>query len=131
MKSLSLMLSSVFLFAVTNCLADMEITIANIPFSFIAEGKTYPAGSYQFIENTAESAVTIKGMPPNKEMGLALIATRLAGRSTTASDVDIVFDVAGNDHYLSEIHLPHVDGFYFKSARAKHTHVTIKGKTKS
>jgi len=109
----------------------MAITTADIPFSFIAEGKTYPAGTYRFLENTAESAVTIQGVPPNKESGLALVATRLAARSTNASGVDIVFDVAGNDHYLSEIHMPHMDGFYFKSAPAKHTHVTIKGSKKT
>jgi hypothetical protein len=39
-----------------------------------------------------------------------------------------VFDVIGNDHYLSEIYVPRLDGFCFKGASAQHTHLIIKSK---
>ncbi len=131
MRNVSLVVLAVFLFAVVSSFADTEITSADIPFSFIAEGKTYPAGTYRFFENTEQSAITITGEKPVKTSGVVLITTRLAARSTNSNDVDIVFDVVGKDHYLSEIHMPDVDGFYFKSAQTKHTHTIIKGKKRS
>ena len=89
MRNLSLVVLAVFLFALAGSFADVEITVADIPFSFIAEGKTYPAGTYRFSENTVESAVTIQGEKPAKSSGMVLITTRLAARSTSANDVDI------------------------------------------
>jgi hypothetical protein len=123
MKSLSLMLTAFLLFAAVNCFADIQITTTDIPFSFIVEGKTYPAGSYRFAVNDEGSSLTIQGVKTTKESGVALVMTRLAARSQ--NNVSLVFDVVGSDHYLSAIHMPNMDGFYFKSAATKHTHATL------
>ena len=123
MKSLSLMLAAFLMIAAVNCFADTHITNADIPFNFIVEGKTYPAGNYDFTMNDEGSALTIQGHKSTKESGMALVMTRLAAREQ--SNVSLVFDVVGKDHYLSEIYVPGMDGFYFKSATTKHTHTTI------
>jgi len=128
MKSLSLTLLAVFIFASVYCFADAMITTTEIPFSFIADGKTYPAGIYRFSINDPETIFAINGVKQTTASGVALVATRLGTR--TVDTVNLVFDVVGNDHYLSEIHVPNQDGFYFKSATGKHTHVTVKGAKK-
>jgi hypothetical protein len=124
MKSLSLMTLSALLFAAVYVFADAQITAADIPFSFIAEGKTYPAGSYRFVINDADRTMRIEGIKSSKDSGIVPVLTRLAARPGSLSSV--VFDAVGNDHYLSEIYLPDMDGYYFKSAPTKHTHTTIK-----
>ncbi|HTY62810.1 MAG TPA: hypothetical protein VMG30_11220 [Acidobacteriota bacterium] len=124
MKGLSLSVLAVLLLATVYCFAVIPIGTADITFSFIAGGKTYPAGNYRFFVNDAESELTIQGMKETKASGIVPVLTRLAAREQ--NDVSFVFDVAGNDHYLSEIHIPNMDGFYFKSAPAKHTHVTVR-----
>jgi hypothetical protein len=128
MKSRNLMLLAVFLFAAGYCLAGIQLVTADIPFSFIAEGKPYPAGTYQFSMNDAESTVMIHNLRSAQEDGWVSIVTRLAPRSQ--AEAAVVFDVVQNDHYLSEIHVPRMDGFYFKSAPAKHTHVMVRSSRK-
>jgi hypothetical protein len=123
MKGLSLMLAAFLLLGAGNCFAEIQITRADIPFGFIVEGKTYPAGSYRIAVNDEGSTLTIQGLKSTKESGMALVVTRLAPRSQ--NNVSLVFDVVGNDHFLSEIHVPGMDGFYFKSATTKHTHATV------
>ena len=123
MKSLILMISvGLLLFAATGSFAIADLTAANIPFNFIVNGKTYPPGKYRISLNDAETTVELQkaGSPAI----LALIDSRLATRPD--SNAEVVFDVVGKDHYLSEIYIPHMDGFYFKSISAKHTHETIK-----
>jgi hypothetical protein len=124
MKGLSLSVLAVLLLVTVYGFAATRISTADITFSFIAGGKTYPAGNYRFSVNDAESEVTIQGVKETKASGIVPVLTRLAARKQ--NDVSFVFDVAGNDHYLSEIHMPHMDGFYFKSAPAKHTHFTVR-----
>jgi hypothetical protein len=115
---------AVLLIASVYCFAAIPITTADISFSFIAGGKTYPAGTYRFAMNDSEAEITIEGLKPAIASGIVPILTRLAAREK--DEAAVVFDVVGNDHYLSEIHLPNMDGFYFKSAPAKHTHTTVR-----
>jgi hypothetical protein len=130
MKNLGLTLLAFFLVAAAYGFAETSIADVNIPFSFIADGKTYPAGHYRFSTNEPETTIKIDGLKPANTNGVALVVTRLSVRTENA--VNFVFDVAGNNHYLSEIHVPNQDGFYFKSATEKHTHIKVKGeKSKS
>lgn len=124
MKSLSLILLAGLLLAASNSFATAQLATANIPFSFIVEGKTYPSGSYRISLNDAESTVTLQNEKANMPAVLALILTRLSRRPENTAEV--IFDVVGKDHYLSEIYVPNMDGFYFKSATGKHTHEIVK-----
>jgi hypothetical protein len=117
-----------FLFSVLYCVAEIQLVTADIPFSFTAEGKTYPAGEYDFLQNDSATEVMIRGVKSNQS-GMVPILTRLAPRPQ--GEAAIVFDQVGKGHMLSELHLPGMDGYLFKAAgTAKHTHVTIKGKKK-
>ncbi len=123
MKNLVLLLLAVFLFGVILCLSDTHLCTADIPFSFIAEGKTYPSGNYEFRLSDSDAVVKIESLKPG-HAGFVDVLTRLSSRDQPA----IVFDVVGNDHFLSELYVPGMDGLAFKAAPAKHTHVTIKTK---
>ena len=103
--------------------------IADIPHAFLIAGKELPAGQYEFREDPSNSEVVlVRNMSTGKEI-IALSETRLAARE--GDQYSVVFDVAGNKYYLSEIHLADMDGFHFKAATGKHTHVTAKAKKKA
>ena len=125
MKRSVIFLIAAFLFGTVLCVADVHIFKVDIPFSFMAAGKTYPAGNYEFLESSSADAVIIRSVKPGVS-GIVQILTRLSGRP--ASESGAVFDVVGNDHFLSEIYGANMDGFLIKGATTKHTHVSLKAK---
>jgi hypothetical protein len=98
---------------------------ADVPFSFIVSGKTLPAGTYQIKAIGNQQQITVTSSD-KKTSAIALVSTRLAPRSGSAST--LVFDVAGAEHYLSEIHVPGADGFQVGGAKGTHTHAIVTGK---
>jgi hypothetical protein len=98
---------------------------ANIPFPFVVEKTTLPAGEYDFVvANNLESirVVSVKSGPSAE----ALVITALGGEiHTTPNDSHIVFDVVGNTHFFSELWIPGMDGFLVHATKGKHTHKTI------
>jgi hypothetical protein len=102
-----------------------QMTQADIPFSFIAAGKTLPAGTYTFQEAELGMMMSVRNAKTG-EVNMVSVLTRLGPRSTKESEV--VFDVVGNDHYLAEVHMISSDGYAFKAAPGKHTHVGVKAK---
>ncbi len=53
-----------------------------------------------------------------------MVLTRIAQVGT--SEPVVVFDKAADGTcYLSEVHMPGIDGFTFRGAPAKHTHVKV------
>jgi len=100
--------------------------VVDIPFNFIMKDKEMPAGRYEIsLEGSDMSRLVIRAKNP----GVAFVVpvmTRLA--DTGAKEPKVVFDKAGEKHYLSEIHLPGNDGFAVQGAPGKHTHETVSGK---
>ncbi len=98
---------------------------ANIPFQFTVEGKSLPAGQYEFIPSG--NAETIRVVDQEKGLSsAALVVTRLgAGIHTTPKDAHIVFDKVGDTYFLSELWIPGIDGFLLHSTRGKHEHKTV------
>ncbi len=106
--------------------AQSGLTIKiDAPFSFVAGAKTLPAGEYTLQFSTDEKEVIVRNAKTNETILLPVL-TRLGQRSV--KEVEAVFDVAGNEHYLAELHVPGIDGFAFNAAPGKHTHVGVKGK---
>jgi len=99
--------------------------LADIPFSFLAGTKTLPAGQYEFLPSVNELEMTVRNQKTGESVFVPVL-TRLGPRSER--DAEVVFDVSGNQHYLAELHVPGIDGFAFKAAPGKHSHVAVKAK---
>ncbi len=106
------------------CVAQGPGATADIPFSFIAEGKTLPAGPYQFTESQNATVIMVANNKTGESVIVPVI-TRLGTQSE--NETNIVFDVAGSDHYLSEVRIAGVDGYLLKATPGKHTHAMVKG----
>jgi hypothetical protein len=126
MKRISFLIAAVFLFGAALCYADNGIAQANIPFSFVAGERAYPAGNYQFITNDSETAMLIRNAKPDVMEGSVVILTRLGERPQEHGS--IVFDVRGKDCFLSEIHVSGIDGFCLNVVSTKHSHKTVEAK---
>ncbi len=99
--------------------------IVSVPFPFYVTGKLLPAGSYR-IEPSANLGEITVSSSEGKGGAMAAVITRL---SSSSEDKDsVVFDVTGNDHYLSEIYIQGEDGFLVKGSSEKHTHMRVKAK---
>ncbi len=98
---------------------------ADIPFSFIAGGKTLPAGEYTFQPSNQDKEMLVRNAKSG-ETNFVAVLTRLGPRA--GSEAEAVFDVVGDQHYLAEVHSTGIDGFAFSAAPGKHTHVSIKAK---
>jgi len=97
----------------------------NVPFSFTVGDKEMSSGQYQFrLEGTDLALLSIVDARGGKATTLS-VRTRLADLGL--SKVEVVFDVADGKHYLSEIHVPGVDGYAFDGAPGKHTHAEVPG----
>lgn len=99
--------------------------VANISFEFHAGDKVMPAGTYEFKPDIAKSVVRLVNMKTNDTI-MAQVLTRISQRSGNESLV--VFDQVNTQYYLSEIHIPGIDGFHLTGAPGPHTHVTVKAK---
>jgi hypothetical protein len=102
--------------------------VVNVPFAFVVDGHaTMPAGRYEIkADNPDEAPVTIRNLDTRQEHAMMPL-TRVAQVGTPEGLV--VFDkTADGTCYLSEVHIPGIDGFIFQGATARHTHVKVTGK---
>jgi hypothetical protein len=98
----------------------------NVPFSFIAADKEMPAGSYEIRAEGDESRLVIRSSKGGGSV-FALVIERLA--DTGAKEPKVVFDkMQDGKSYLSEVHIPGMDGFLVGIAKGKETHVVVTGK---
>ncbi len=123
-------LSAVVLFllvitASASAQTSTDVVTAQVPFAFIVGGKTLPAGTYQFRASNNFNQIDVASVD-GKNAALSIVNTRLSPRSKT--EALVVFDVAGNDHYLAEVYIPGMDGFQVPCAPGKHTHTVVKGR---
>jgi hypothetical protein len=104
----------------SRALAEDEIK-ADVPFKFVAEGKTYDAGSYDLRILNNDELVEVRG--PSKIAGVVPVMTRLS--DTGGGEPRLVFDKVGDTYYLSEVWLSHADGFLTYAAKGPHTHHVV------
>ncbi len=98
---------------------------ANIPFQFVVEGKTLPAGEYNFIRSADNGSFQIISTKKGPS-AVALVITTLGGAiHSTPQDSHIVFDKIGDTYTLSEIWIPQLDGFLLHATKEKHEHRSI------
>jgi len=96
--------------------------VAEVPFSFIAAGKTFPPGSYQFNPGKLPNEIVIRNNKTSESV-MVPVTTRLSQKP--GEDPVIVFDKVGNDHYFSELYLSGLDGYAVQGAKGEHTHVQL------
>ncbi len=101
--------------------------IADVPFAFLVGNQSLPAGTYEFSAGDNLEVINVTNTK-GKDSALTAVITRLGKRSD--NEASVIFDVAGTNHYLSEIFVPGLDGFLVKGAPSKHTHISIKGNKK-
>lgn len=99
--------------------------VMEVPFSFIAAGKTFPPGTYQFNPGKVPNEIVIRNNKTSESV-IVPVSTRLSPKPEDAPV--IVFDKVGNDHYFSELYLPGVDGYAVQGYKGEHTHVQLKEK---
>jgi hypothetical protein len=99
----------------------------NVPFSFIVTDKEMPAGPYEIrAEGNDESRLVIRSSKGGGTV-FALVIERLA--DTGAKQPKVVFDkMDDGKSYLSEVHIPGMDGFLVGIAKGKETHVVVTGR---
>jgi hypothetical protein len=105
-----------------------DVAIVKMPFAFVVDNKTMPAGTYEFSVNLSDPNLIM--MAPQKGASVVMpVITRLAEQGTP-SQARIVCDKVGDKYYVSEVWLPSEDGFLVKDTKEPHTHHIIKGETK-
>jgi len=110
-----------------NCAFAGTLTV-NIRQSFIAGGKSLPAGHYRIIaEDKNDQVVNIKNLDTETSFTEMHFDTRLSEKY--GENGSIVFDMVGDGLYLAKIYIIGMDGFEFKGAPGKHKHLVVKGET--
>ena len=99
-----------------------------IPFEFVANGKELPAGKYLISPQDQDPRILVIRSEKGADSVLLPVVTRLS--ASESSEPRVVFDKAGEKHYLSEVYLPRMDGFQLAGAPGEHTHQDVKGTAK-
>ncbi len=110
----------------TRVFAQMTVRV-DVPFAFTVEGKTVPAGPYDFSE-LSEGALKMSSVKtPATEVMLPII-TRLG--AVNEADSKVVFDKVESKMTLSEVWIAGQDGYLVYATKGAHTHQTVKGAKK-
>jgi hypothetical protein len=124
-RQIALVLAVVFSTVYFGIAQVVPTVTAEISFSFIAQGKVLPAGTYSIKEVQGGNQLVVTNTKTNETV-FANVITRLGSEADQQSD--LVFDAAGNSRYLSEVHMAGSDGYLVNSTPEKHTHVHVKAK---
>ena len=99
------------------------------PFSFMAKDTTMPAGRYEIRPDSDMTNLVIRSSGGSGGRTVTVpVIERLA--DTGAKESRVVFDKVEGKRYLSEVHIPGMDGFLVGIAKGKETHEVLPGKEK-
>jgi hypothetical protein len=98
-----------------------------IPFDFFVKDHPLPAGTYQIRPSGSNhNQLTVQDTSTGKTV-VTPVLTRLS--SFGGSRPKIAFDkTEDGKHYLSEFHIPGMDGFAIQGAPSAHTHEILDAK---
>ncbi len=99
--------------------------VVKVPFQFMVNNATLPAGEYNFIRSNDEQSFQI--VSTNKGPSAAVLVLTRLGKEihVTPEDAHVVFDKVGDTYFLSEVWLPRMDGFLLRATKEKHEHRSI------
>lgn len=75
--------------------------VVNIPYEFVAAGKTLPAGSYRVHRISDHNLATLSLTSFENHTGVLLLSSDVT--STTEAKPTVSFQVIGNQHFLNKI----------------------------
>ena len=96
-----------------------------IPFEFVAEGKTLPAGKYDF--RLSDHSVEMRNHDTGKAFQLPVL-TSIAADKTARGTARISFDVQGGKHFIEAVWPEKGDGFLIHKAEGENTREIIRSK---
>jgi hypothetical protein len=101
-RSITTLISALGLWLATGCVYAQEINVtANVPFNFMVQDATLPAGSY-IVESlgSASPALVVR----NSDSGRSLLLMPTSAEKLNASDkTKLVFHRYGSEYFLSQI----------------------------
>ncbi len=113
--------------ALTGSLAWAANTVGvDVPFSFMVKDKEMPAGRYQIRPEGTEMAQLVIRPTGGGGVTMVPVIERLA--DIGAKEPKVVFDKVEGKYFLSEVHIPGMDGFLVGIAKGKETHEVLTGK---
>ena len=95
-----------------------------IPYDFTVGKKVMPAGTYHFARESATNALSIRSVSGTNRMSLPIL-TRLARDSSSSLAAKVVFDKAGDTHFLSEVWMSGEDGLLLRVSPKDHVHEVL------
>jgi hypothetical protein len=99
------------------------------PFPFMAKNTAMQAGGYEIRPDSDMTNLVIRSTGGSSGRTVTVpVIERLA--DTGATEPKVVFDTVEGKHYLSEVHIPGMDGFLVGIAKGKETHDVLPGKEK-
>ncbi len=112
------------LLAIAAAYGQNAVLRAQIDFPFMVDGRTLPAGTYDFARDDASTIFKVSD--EGKNQAAAPILTRLTMEMhTSPADGHIVFDKIGDAYTLAELWIPGEDGYVLAMTKAKHEHRVI------
>jgi len=124
-QNVLLSLAIVLLFAFVGAAQGNQRVVIDVSYEFHAGSAVLPAGTYEIKPDTQKSVVRLLNTKTNESI-MAPVVTRIAQRP--GNEALVVFDQVGTQYYLSEVHIPGIDGFHLTGAPGPHTHVSLKAK---
>ncbi len=119
--------SAILLMVAFGSLAQqMPKILVEVPFQFRADTNLVPAGTYELQPNGMQTHIQLRDVKTDKRY-IARVLTTLSSRESGRSAV--VFDVEGQNRYLSEVYIAGIDGFAIEASKTKHNHTIIPAKT--
>jgi len=105
--------------------AAEEKAHVEIPFDFTVLSGTLKAGAYVVVtDGPKDNRVVLRSAATGRVIPLT-VTTRLADLG--GKDPLLVFDTVGSSRYLSEIHIPGIDGYALRGSALEHRHETVPG----
>jgi hypothetical protein len=92
---------------------------ANVPFEFVVNNRTLPAGEYSFTRDSSPLVVMIRNA--NEHAGvLSMVMPEALNSSSQSSPANLVFHRYGDKYFLSQINDGYVDvGFSLPESRTE------------
>jgi hypothetical protein len=101
--------------------------VSEVGFEFSVGDKTFPAGTYHFVQPTSKSLVLVMRHADGGHSAKVEILARISRADNRPSGGHVVFNVSGDEggRYLSEVWLPGQDGFLVQGTPEEHDHLTV------